>query len=299
MGLTYRERKALKERGVRLYRKDLRRWKPEELREAFAATSSGRIVRTRLMRCAVYQAATWMKRGKVPKVEGNLRSLFYQWIKPLIAKLPELGDAKTDPYHEMLNALEMFVVELGLFKYRDLDIIDENWENRWYTDGRNPHILVFGEKNGFVRFLQETSRTYGVTAVSLGGFPSHLSSEFLVDGYKERVEVLEPLVLFGITDYDPSGYFIERSFVEQLTRGGLEVKQVISLIDPRHYSKEDLEIFRFPIPSKYPKRIESWLEEAGGIEGEPWGLEADSMPKAQLRALIAKEIKPFLLIEDH
>jgi hypothetical protein len=294
LSITYQQRKALKRLRVQLFRKDMRRWKAQELREKFAASSSKRIVRSRLMRCIVYQAATWMQRGKVPKVEGNLRSLFYQWIKPIVVKLPELQSAKTDPYHEMLNVLETFTAELKLFKYRDLDIIDENWENRWYTNGRNPHIIFFAEKNGFIRILQEVHEKYGVTTISLGGFPSHLSSEYLVEGLRKRIQKIEPIVLLGITDFDPSGYFIERSFSQQLTNQGLEINSSQSLITPDQYTKSSLEIFQYPIPSKYPARIRNWLKETGGINGEPFGLESDSMPKVQLRKLIHQRITPHL-----
>lgn len=264
------------------------------MRAEFAAESSGRLIRARLMRCLVYQAAAWMQRGKVPKVEGNLRSLFYQWIKPVVARLPELADTKTDPYDGMLNVLETFVIQLKLFKYRDLDILDENWENRWFTDGRNPHILVFAEKNGFIRILQEVQKTYGATTLSLGGFPSHLSTEYLIEGLLQRIPEPEPLHLFGITDYDPSGYFIERSFQEQLDDQEIKIASSRSLIVPKHYSDEALEIYRYPIPSKYKKRIQTWLDQTNGIKGEPFGLEADSMPKSQLRELLAQQLQPHL-----
>jgi hypothetical protein len=248
------------------------------------------------MRCIVYQAATWMQRGKVPKVEGNLRSLFYQWIKPVVVKLPELQKAKTNPYHEMLNVLETFTAKLKIFKYRDLDIIDENWENRWFTNGRNPHIILFAEKNGFIRILQEAHRTYDITTISLGGFPSHLSSEYLVEGLRKRIPQIETVTLLGITDFDPSGYFIERSFSQQLMNQGLKIGSSESLITPDQYTKDSLEIFQYPIPSKYPARIKNWLAETDGIDGKPFGLESDSMPKAQLRKLIHQKLKPHLKV---
>ena len=216
MPLSYQQRKALKRLKVRLYRTDLRRFSLDRIKKEFSTASGERLVYARLIRCIVYQAATWMQRGKVPKVEGNIRSLFYQWVKPVFSKIPGALSTRFNPYAEMLNALETFIVELKLFKYRDLDIVDTKWENRWYTDGRNPHLLVFAEKDGFVRFLPEVHRKYDVTTVALGGSPSHLSNEYLVEGLRKRLETIDPLVLFSITDYDPSGLFIQRAFAQQL-----------------------------------------------------------------------------------
>ncbi|RME74417.1 MAG: hypothetical protein D6785_15905, partial [Planctomycetota bacterium] len=199
-----------------------------------------------------------------------------------------------DPYDNMLDVLEILIAKHNLFKYRDLDLTDENWENRFYTDGRNPHIIVFAEKNGFVRFLQEIQREYGISSISLGGAPSHLSTEYFVEGLAKRMEKIPPMVLFSITDYDPSGYFIARAFQKQMESQRVKVLENISLIKPEYYTKEELEIFRFPIPSKYKKRIESWMKEEGGIDGKPFGIEADSMPKARLREVLAEKIEPFL-----
>lgn len=288
------QKKALLRWKVRDFDQDLRLLSPEQLRKEFSAASSGRLLLQPLIRNVVYQAATWMKEGKTPKVEGNLRSLYYQWLKPILARLPEVKETRTDPYEELLNALELFVVRLRLFRYRDLELVDERWENRWLTDGRNPHLLVFAEKNGFVRFLQEISRQYGVTTVALGGSPSHLSSEYLAEQLRKHLGKVEPLVLFGICDYDPSGFDIARNFREQLAHQGLGILETHTLITPRAYSPEELSLFQFPVPSKYKARVSRWLKEGGGIGEQALGLEADSLPKPRLRRRLAELLTPYL-----
>lgn len=292
MELTEGQRKALKRLKVRSFRQDLRRFSPERIREEFGAKSSGRVLLAPLIRNLVFQAASWMIDGVIPTVKGNLRSLYYQWIKPVIWRVTD--SYRVDPYDKMSDALEIFVTKLHLFHYRDLGLIDENWENRWFTDGRNPHLLVFSEKTGFVFFLQQIQRQYGLTAVALGGSPSHLSTEFLCFRLKEQLRELEPLLLFGITDFDPSGFFIQRSFQSQLENQGIEVHKLHSLIEPSHYTEEELEYFSFPVPSRYKARISSWMEESGGIAGEPFGLEADSMPQERLQRILSEEIRPYL-----
>lgn len=294
MELTPQQKKALKRLKVRSFRKDMRRLSPEQLRKEFSAKSSGRILLTPLVRNLVFQAASWMIDGKIPKVEGNLRSLFYQWIKPVVARLPSLSSRRVDPYDVMLDVLETFVVSLRLFRYRDLELVDENWENCWFSDGRNPHILLFAEKTGFVMFLQQASKKYGINSVALGGSPSHLSTEYLVERMREKLDNIEPLVLFSITDHDPSGFFIARAFQMQLENQYVPIIGYHKLIEPAHYTEDELQMFHFPIPSKYRARIESWMETEGGIGGEPLGLEADSLPKARLRQVLDEHLQPYL-----
>jgi hypothetical protein len=268
---------------VRQFDQDLRTMTTQQLRAEFAASSSGRILVKELCRNVVYQAYSWIQKGKAPAIDGNLRSLFYQWLKPVLSKLAKmLARTKTDPYDEMLNAMEFFVVDLKLFRYEDFGLVDERWENRFFSDGRKPNVLVFAEKNGFVKFLQEVSRRFGVHAIALGGSPSHLSTEFLVSQLRKKFKSFEPLVLYGITDYDPSGADIAASFKEQLERQGVKIASMRQLVEPKAFLAEELTTFRFPVPTKYPTRVQRWLKGGGGLEGQALGLEADSLPKTRL-----------------
>lgn len=297
MTLTYRQTKALKRMKVRLFRTDLREFDEERLKKEFSTRSGERIVKARLIRCVVYQAAVWMQRGKVPKVEGNLRSLFYQWVKPVMAKVPGGLGTNFDPYGEMLDTLEVFIGELGLFRYRDLEIIDGDWHNRFYSQGKNPRVVVFAEKDGFVRFLKEVNEVYDVTTVALGGSPSHVSTEYLVEGLRTRFGAdLDSLVLFGITDYDPSGFFIQEAFKRQLEGHGFEIKALFPLILPKHYTEKEKVIFSYEVPSFYKTRLGTWMKETGGIDGWPFGLEADSMPKSKLRNLLGSQLKSWIQV---
>ena len=291
--LTREQQAALKKRRVRAFEQDLRSFTAKQLRAEFSTQRTKRVLSKVLTRNVVYQAASWVIEGKAPKISGNLRSLYYQWVKPVVAKLPELLKTKVDFYDETLNALELFICELHLFSYRDLELVDERWENRFFTDGRNPHLLLFAEKNGFVQFLQEASRTYGLTAVALGGSPSHLSTEYLAAQLKQ-LSVIEPLILFGITDYDPAGADIARSFAQQLSRQGLKVAEHHQLITPKAFVADELTTLRFTVPQKRAALVARWLKAGGGLGGKAFGIEADALPKARLVALVAKTLAPYL-----
>ena len=288
-------RAEFKRAKLRQFAEDLRTLPAAKLKELFAARSSGRVMVKELIRNVVYQAYSWIQKGKAPAIDGNLRSLFYQWVKPVIAKLiREMKGVKTDPYDEMINALEYFVVDLKLFRYEDLGLVDERWENRFFSDGRNPHLLVFAEKNGFVKWLQEVSRKFGVHAMALGGSPSHLSTEYLVTQLRKKFAKFEPLVLFGVVDYDPAGADIAAAFREQLERQGVKVAGLHSLVEPKAFLPQEIEAFRFQVPGKYPTRVQRWLKEGGGVGGQAFGLEADSLPKQRLLEGISARMVPYL-----
>ena len=292
--LSTAQEKELRKLKIRAYDKDLRYLSADELRHQFGAKSSGRIMVRVLVRNLLYQAASWIKQGKAEKIEGNMRSLYYQWVKPVVQRLPEVKARKRDASKVMSDELERLVVGLRLFKYRDLELVDERWEDRWLSDGRNPHLLLYAEKSGFVMFLQEQWRRYGIHAVALGGFPSHLSSEYLVEQMRGMFGEVPRLVLLGIVDWDPSGELISRSFEEQLCHHGVEIEQRYSLIQPELYTERELRLLSYEVPSKYKVRVERWLERGGGIDGQPRGMESDSLPKSRLRKALSEALGPHL-----
>ena len=52
--------------------------------------------------------------------------------------------------------------------------------------GVNWHVMLIGEKHGKFAVLEEISNDLNSTVFTLGGRPSLLSKEYLVDDYKER-----------------------------------------------------------------------------------------------------------------
>lgn len=83
--------------------------------------------------------------------------------------------------------------------------------------------------------------------------------------------------LIGLVDYDPSGELSALSFRKQVERSSLEVSELVTLIEPRHYSKEKLRPFKFPLSRGQKTKTEAWLEKTGGIDGERYDLESESM----------------------
>ena len=66
---------------------DIRRMSRDQLARAFGAASSGRLVLKRLMRALIMQAWRAIREGSEEPVQGNLRTFWYRWVKPVEAKL--------------------------------------------------------------------------------------------------------------------------------------------------------------------------------------------------------------------
>jgi hypothetical protein len=279
-------RKAiLQHAGLKHFKRDLRSFTAAELDRHFASARSGRIVLARLIRNIIWQAYERIQAGTEPPIGGNLRTFWYLWVKPVLARTSGNDDAKMDPYDVMLRAFSEMVLSLRLFKYADFDFTDENWENRRIGTLR-PEQIVFTEKRGWIRFLREVHEQLGTSTLALGGAPSALTSEYTADHIRQAAGPDKLVRLIGVVDYDPAGESIATSFRGQLEACGLAVEGLETLIHPRHYSAAELEMFRFPLPTKQTTKNERWMERTGGIGGKPFGLESESMPRARVRELL-------------
>lgn len=281
--------KRLEDLGIVEFEEDIRRLSHEQLVARFGSKRSGRIVMTRLMRSVIWQARSQIQRGEEEPVYGNLRTFWYRFIKPIVARLPSDQAPKQDPYDAMLAVFVELVMEHKLLKYKDFDFADENWENRRIGTSR-PHVLVFAEKRGWVRFLRDLHAEWGVSTLALGGAPSALTSEYTADHIRAVLPTRQPLVLLGLVDFDPAGAVIAAAFQRQIVAQGLDVSTLHTPIHPRHYSAEELELFSYPLPRSQPTLTRRWLDQTGGVLGQPRGLELESLPRARLLSLLSEQI---------
>jgi hypothetical protein len=280
---------SLKAVGIIHLDKDLRRMTSQEVAKHFGAQSSGRVLLMPLIKNIIWQAYEQIKAGAEEPIEGNIRTFWYRWVKPVLSHLKDDDDAKTDPYDLMIKLFSEMVLELKLFHYSDFDFTDENWENRRIGTTR-PEVLVFAEKTGWIRFLRELHEQQGVSILALGGYPSALTSEYTARDIGAALKPNSKLKLIGIVDYDPAGDLIAHAFQAQLAVTGLPNSILNTVIDPKHYSKEEIEIYKFPIPKKDKTKLNQWLEKTGGIDGQAYGLESESMDRKKLKVLIDRLI---------
>ena len=278
----------LDKEGIIEFDKDIRDLLRTELKKYFGSSTSNRIILSKFIKSIIWQAHTKIESGTEPPIKGNIRTFWYRWTKPAIAKVPKKYLGKSDLYDAMCQLFLEMVFELKLFRYEDFDFTDENWENRRIGTER-PGTLVFAEKRGWIRTLREYHEEYDVSILALGGFPSALTSEYTARDVK-KAHGDKPIRLVGIVDYDPSGDLIAESFRHQLELAGLEISELVTIIEPRHYTESELKLFRYPLPRKQKTKTDRWMEKTGGVLGKRYGLESESMPLDRLNTLINKAI---------
>ena len=100
------------------------------------------------------------------------------------------------------------------------------------------------------------------------------------------------LQLFSVVDYDPSGYWIAREFAAQLQAFGVQEVTVHPLIRPERLTTEQVALGRYTLPKG--SKTTNWVRETGGIDGEPYGLEADAFAPDVIRAAFIAEATPYL-----
>jgi len=264
----------------------------EEISFLFGSARSGRIVLTRVLKSLIWQVHQRIKEGKEKPIVGNIRTFYYRFTKPTLENIPE-DTFRKDPYDVMLETFQEMVMDEKLFSYRDFDFTDEGWQNR-YIGQKHPHVLIFSEKTGWSRLLRRWHEEIGVSAFALGGFPSALSSEYTVHALHEVISKRKKVRLLGIVDYDPSGWSIAKSFANQLSVCGLNIRKPTLFIDPKHYLPEEIELFAFRLPKRQPTKQAKWLELSGGINGKALGLESESMPLERIDRLLREEVKKIL-----
>lgn len=274
--------KILQKEGIKNYSQDIRLMSKAELVQHFSAVASSLPKAALIIKNQIWQTRTWIQNGKSPKIEGNLRSYWYGYIKSTLARV-ELLDGY-DHYETMLSAFAE-LVRYKLFGYADFGFDDENWELRRIAD-RRFNVILFAEKRGWFRTLKEFYDEYGITIFALGGSPSLLSTQYLVKHLSEVTSLKQKFYLISAVDYDPAGWIIAKSFAEQLQSQGILDWQLMPIITLANYTEQEIEMYKFPIPGKQSTKVKKWLKQTGGIAGKAYGLEADAMPRERVKRLV-------------
>jgi hypothetical protein len=212
--------------------------------------------------------------------------------KPVLSRLgvPVEGRRATELVYDAFVEL---VTQHRLFHYRDLGFLDEGAQTR-AVGQTNGTVILFAEKDGRFALVRDIAQASDATALALGGYPSSLATEYLVHALQQAGVLAErpALQLFAVVDYDPSGYWIAREFAAQLHAFGVQEVTLHPLIRPERLTTEQVALGRYALPKG--SKTTNWLRETGGIDGEPYGLEADAFPPEVIRAAFVAEATPYL-----
>ena len=293
--LTAKQKKALQEEDIRSFDAPIRAMDVASLREHFCTKRSKRINVARLVKNLLWQVYEQIALKQRPTIDGNLRSLWYSDVKPVLSRAGALRD--TNAGYSLLSDLLVHLVMRNLLHYRSFDFTDEHYDDR-RLGKRHQNILIAAEKRGYLRWLKRMQQSHEVTIIALGGQPSLLSTEYFAQELKEaNVHLTTRLPLFTVVDYDPAGESIAQSFIRQLKNFGVHVSKRIDLVKPTNMTKEQIELSRYQLSRTKRERTQvmHWIELTGGVEGKAYGIEADAMSTEQLTEVFEKNLKKLRL----
>lgn len=264
---------------------------------------------TKLIRNIIWQTKERIEtRDREPYTE-LIRTFWYTHIKPTLARVGALSN-ETDQYNQLVENLVYLVVENKLMSYADIGFRDENQTNR--SVGLNANVILFSEKIGHQSFLKEMSDLYQTSIISLGGQPSALNVEYFVRELKEKgVNIRRSFYLFGIVDYDPSGWIIRDAFVNHLQAFGIKNVKVTDMIHPDMLIPDEIKLAKYNIREKKEttKKNTAWLREIRKLKYKNqiyldvrstskkrtiYGLEAESVSSKRIAEALKKLLPPLL-----
>lgn len=267
---------------------------------------------TKLMRNIIWQTRERIISGEKPPLRELIRTFWYMYFIPTLARAGALSKT-TDQYKDLVRQLVYMIKEINVMRYSDIGFRDDNQAHR--RPGANANIILFSEKLGHQDFLSEMADKYNVSIIALGGQPSVLNIEYFVDTLKkQKVNLRRSFYLFGIVDYDPSGWIIRDAFVDDLKFYGIKNTRVFDLINPDMLTPEEIKFVRHPVKATKTMRVknENWLSlvrekkyqnqkyliketvKDRKIKKILYGLKAEAISAKRLTAKIEQEMVPLI-----
>jgi hypothetical protein len=201
---------------------------------------------------------------------------------------------KTD-FHKLFGQALSRLTEAGLIAYRDLNFIDVNRVNRWVAPSYGArNVVVMAEKRAFSDELLRVGKKFGVTVQATGGVPSRVTVEtMLLEMADAGHDLTKPFVAFVMVDFDPYGWQLAHSFVEQMLQLGIKkVRRFypygrerppqpwIDIVRTDELKPEFIEAERHPLGGRSRKLVDEWIRATGGLYGrggKEWALSSESL----------------------
>ena len=228
----------------------------------------------RLIANLLWQALEFIRLG-LDKGYGYTHHGFY--YNPLHATLDRAGffnDSFTKEAAQALyqRILARMVGDDYLFTYRDLGFRDKFAHER-EIGSRHPHIVLIIEKDSLADAGIAAARHCGVSWIITGGVARIVTVEFFCAALQQIYQ--GPVTAIDLGDFDPGGWLNGRIFVKHMQRYGTTCPEgPYYLVRPALFTQEELDLFSRPLSSE-DGRVDDWLAESGGIDGQPRGIHAD------------------------
>lgn len=273
---------------------------------------------TEVIRSLIKYEVDAIRAGEIREIR-TIRGLWYKLVKPILSRAGRLNELnsnnKSVEWARYLSDHLKILVDAGITSYEELRIIDGSRQrqpaqqaNAQLVDvtmvgGHYAWIILFTEKDTIWPIVENLATLYGVSAISGRGKPSNACSENITRDIIRSESFIknqpEKIIIISLTDYDPSGYIISQAQADQITTAannmpGSETGNLKTVSLNRIGLRPDqLTPAELAANSYEPKEegLDEWLKETGGINGQPLGLELDSIPIPKLRAMFAAAIE--------
>ena len=301
------------QRSVHWDSPDLKTATTEQVVAEYPASSSaeketGGVNDARLLRTMIWQSWIKIQAALMLSIDGNLRSFWYQVVKPFYRRHNLLehgrgpkstGDAIAASMNEALaDFVSRRVFEYGgAFNFHSADIF-------WQRGKDQPRILLFFEKRGMYELCQWAYKHIAkISYMASRGQPSFLELEkFSKDFADGKVATF---VIGGFPDWDPFGWKIMEELDAKLRFLGQRVvwdaknKRWIQFkvktymcTSAKLFSEEDIasgdDLSQWP--ESYQHMVQDWLAKGGGVEGKPIALSVDAIPAPKMKVLMERFI---------
>ena len=243
----------------------------------------------------------------------SLRGFWYNPIKPILSMLGYLRkrNEKDDPGRRMSQDLSDTLGEMvkaGILRYADLKIEDNSRQLQTpYSGACNsapgvyisgfaergkiyPNIILAIEKDTEYETVRNVAAVLGCSVISGSGHPALSAMEKLLRSSLKDIGD-QDIHIRALTDYDPTGYSIAQDFVDHasFTMFNLNMPGTVRYdrigIRPEHFAPGELDTAKYEIVTSKRKQLSAWMNETGGIDGEPFGLELDALPRSTIREM--------------
>lgn len=278
-----REYQAIIDENLRSFEKEIRFMSSDELKANFKYKATGEFNIREFMANMIWEYFLLLQLGKRDPIEGNIRTFWY-YLKPTLSKATTINSQSQ--YGIMIDVFKELVVTHGLFKYKDFGFVSDDTGN-YVLGTKYPNIILAGEKSGHFRKLQRLQEEFGITIISLGGMPSILNTEYLIDEFEKVVNIKDsPVYLITLVDYNPSSAIIAKTFVTQIEHEGIKnLASIGHLLTPASFLPEELPHVTDQIPMNTPAdktKVRKWLEAGGGVDlgdgvRKPLGIECEAL----------------------
>ena len=269
---------------------------------------------TKLMRNLLWQMRERVVSGQKPPLNELIRTFWYMYVKSTLSRAGALSKKPDNQYRQLVATIVDLVKKYKLMRYSDIGFRDENQAHR--KVGKNAYIILFSEKIGHQQFLSEMRDKFDCSIIALGGKPSVCNVEYFVDDMKARgVNLRRKFRLFSVVDFDPHGWIVQNSFIEDLRFYGIKNVKITDLVTPDILTADEVKISRYRLPQKPGKQwrmVNKWLKkirkknyrnerfliEEERIRGKLYryycGLESESVSTKRMAEKLAVEIIPLI-----